>query len=327
MSILKKYDKSIFTYKKCLEISDRYHPSRGNYNQKRQWSINRDGCLAGVARTYFAKGEYEKASLSYLDIPKGSHIWPEILFEEAWTSFYRGNYNRSLGKLVNYKAPILNYVFNSEVEVLKALSFMELCLWDDSVNVANRFYKRYERDVLLVSKYLKRKGSLRSFYFLAKNKLKGEVYQNKLLDDLMNFIAKDPTFREIFESFKVGADELRKIKKYSNLRLRRVFLKNFKDSMVTQRDIIGFYVKKTLISNIQELQKNLTNMSYIKLESLGRSKDSLIRVTKGDNRTRGDIKNIKANEKQYFWTFNGEFWADEIGDYVFSLKSECKDKK
>ena len=26
----------------------------------------------------------------------------------------------------------------------------------------------------------------------------------------------------------------------------------------------------------------------------------------------------------YLWTFNGEFWADELGDYVFSLKSECK---
>ena len=32
---------------------------------------------------------------------------------------------------------------------------------------------------------------------------------------------------------------------------------------------------------------------------------------------------VERNEKQYFWDFNGEFWADELGDYVFALKSEC----
>jgi len=38
---------------------------------------------------------------------------------------------------------------------------------------------------------------------------------------------------------------------------------------------------------------------------------------------RGDVKYIERNDKQYFWTFNGEFWADELGDYVFALRSEC----
>ena len=33
---------------------------------------------------------------------------------------------------------------------------------------------------------------------------------------------------------------------------------------------------------------------------------------------------FSVRKKQYFWNFNGEFWADELGDHVFSLKSECK---
>jgi hypothetical protein len=41
-------------------------------------------------------------------------------------------------------------------------------------------------------------------------------------------------------------------------------------------------------------------------------------------RARGDVAYLRRTDKQYFWTFNGEFWADELGDYVFSLKSECK---
>ena len=58
------------------------------------------------------------------------------------------------------------------------------------------------------------------------------------------------------------------------------------------------------------------------LEVLAQKKAKLYSFEK-DNRSRGDIKYIQRNEKQYFWDFNGEFWADELGDYVFALKSEC----
>jgi hypothetical protein len=64
-------------------------------------------------------------------------------------------------------------------------------------------------------------------------------------------------------------------------------------------------------------------MTYIKLEVLGRRKEQLYFASNDVNRSRGDIRYLKRNDKQYFWTFNGEFWADELGDYVFSLKSEC----
>jgi hypothetical protein len=35
---------------------------------------------------------------------------------------------------------------------------------------------------------------------------------------------------------------------------------------------------------------------------------------------------LKVNRKdyQYLWNFNGEFWIDELGDYVFALESNCK---
>ena len=49
-------------------------------------------------------------------------------------------------------------------------------------------------------------------------------------------------------------------------------------------------------------------------------------MTKGD-RDRGDISYLTRNEKQFFWSFNGEFWADELGEYSFSLDSKCKLKK
>jgi hypothetical protein len=39
-------------------------------------------------------------------------------------------------------------------------------------------------------------------------------------------------------------------------------------------------------------------------------------------RTRGN-RTPERRDDQYLWSFNGEFWNDEIGDYVFALDSEC----
>ena len=64
-------------------------------------------------------------------------------------------------------------------------------------------------------------------------------------------------------------------------------------------------------------------MSYIKLEVLAQRKEQLYRSDVIPGTKRGDVKYIERNDKQYFWTFNGEFWADELGDYVFALRSEC----
>jgi hypothetical protein len=65
-------------------------------------------------------------------------------------------------------------------------------------------------------------------------------------------------------------------------------------------------------------------MSFIKLEILALKKERLYQTDKPfDGNKRGDVQYIERNDKQYFWTFNGEFWADELGDYVFALRSEC----
>ena len=70
------------------------------------------------------------------------------------------------------------------------------------------------------------------------------------------------------------------------------------------------------------LQKSLQGMSYIKLELLRHKKEILFgnRVEEG---VVGDLKNVQRNDKQYLWDFDGEFWADELGDYVYSLESSC----
>lgn len=323
-SILKKYKSAIAAFKECIKKSDSAINKFNNQNRKRQLSINRDYCIVGISRSEFADSKYEDANLSYLDLKKSSHIWPEVLFEEAWNSFYLRDYNRTLGKLVTYKAPVLNYVFNPEIEILRALTYMELCLWEDTKNVVDSFYKKYQTSHGEVVKFLNKHGKdYKYFYLLAKSYKNGKRRGNSLLLNMVEFAIKDPAFLELYDSFHDGRRELEFVRKMSNKSFARILNINLKESLLLHRNLIGAYVRKSLHMMTRQVNKTMQDMSYIKLEVLRYKKRQLYQLA-SNTRNRGDIRNLQRTDKQYFWDFNGEFWADELGDYVFSLKSECR---
>ena len=66
-------------------------------------------------------------------------------------------------------------------------------------------------------------------------------------------------------------------------------------------------------------------MFNLKLELLSKKREEIYN-TKADqlvDRNRGSENNVNRKITQYFFDFNGSFWADELGDYSFGLKSQC----
>src|SRR5690606_21649450 len=193
-----KSSQAVENYRECVRISNAQTSRTKETNRLRQLEINRDNCLVGIARSLFADKKFEAANLAYLDLDKRSHVWPEILFEEAWNSFYMGDYNRTLGKLVTYRAPIMSFTFNPEVEVLKALTYMELCLWNDANKAVEDFYSTYEKDTSGLINQLRTYGKdYKKFYMLAKGSLENQSSGNKLLDRLLSGLSRDPAYREL----------------------------------------------------------------------------------------------------------------------------------
>jgi hypothetical protein len=85
----------------------------------------------------------------------------------------------------------------------------------------------------------------------------------------------------------------------------------------------GAFVRNSLLDYHAELIGNFEKMAFIKLEMLNRAKEKLLYQKPGlAERSRGNVEPVRRGD-QYYWSFNGEFWNDEIGDYVFGLESEC----
>lgn len=326
LSIQKRHEAAHERFRQCVSMSG----GRGGAGERRQLRINRDSCLAGIARNHFAAKQFRRADLAYLDIDKSSPVWPEILFEEAWSSFYRGNHNRTLGKLVTYKAPVLASIHNPEIDVLRALSYMELCLWDDAQKVVDEFYEKYSRGLSSLRRLSGR--SLKSFYLMARDGLSrasggGAAAGDGLVGAVVRSLGRDSAYQELNRSFQEGKKEVERVGRIRDARARAVLTSNLRDSLGLQRSLIGGYVRKVVANAASSVDRMMQGMSYIKLEVLSRQKASLYEADLeggGDGRGRGRLKYLERNDKQYFWTFNGEFWADELGDYVFALGSECR---
>ncbi|MBC7714332.1 MAG: hypothetical protein H7177_13390 [Rhizobacter sp.] len=326
-AVSKKEDKAAGVFRECIDVADSQIKKENNKERLRQLKITRDYCVVGIPRAQFALQKYTDAYSTYLDLPKSSYIWPEILFEEAWNSFYLKDYNRTLGKLVTYKAPVFNYTFNPEIEVLKALSYMELCLWDDSKKTVDDFYTNYENDNVGFKKFIDSLGKdYRQYYLLVKDRAEGKYRENKILSTALAQIGRDPAYLELYNSFNNGREEIERLKNLPNDNLKTALNENLRESLSLQRNLIGSYIRGQLQLNAAQVVRSFEDMSYIKLEVLSKKKTELYDDVslRDPHGKRGDVAHLRRTDKQYFWTFNGEFWADELGDYVFSLKSECK---
>ncbi len=311
-------------YRECVSSSESRMSSVDSVVQKEQLETNRDYCIAGIARVQFGRKDYKQAENNYLDIPKDSFVWPEILFEEAWTSYYVKNYNRTLGKLVSYKAPVFDFIFKPEVEVLKALTYMKMCLYDDAKKTVDDFYDELLNPSRELRNYLVSTGkNYRRYYDLMAAHEEGKNSELSIINASLKSIRKDGAYMELKSALTGAISEYNALRSKPKSSMRANLLKNVQTLLDEYRTIIGAYVRAGLVGKYSELYTAFQGMSYIKLEVLALRKEQLYRSDTMSGAKRGDVKYIERNDKQYFWNFNGEFWADELGDYVFALRSEC----
>lgn len=303
-------------------------PSTIGKSLKRENQDLRNRCIAGEARVLYQNGRFADADRAYDRVEKASFVWPEILFEQAWNSFALREYNRSLGKLVSYKSPALKFVFNSEVDVLNAQSYLALCLYSDANTIVTEFNGRYAKLGEEVKRFVEANASnLPAFFEVGKKALKSPLHTNNLFNRMMNRFVRGPYFQSLAAAEKKTSTERHLIatKGGDSAKGFSGFLNEVLDWRISNvRTLGGAFVKNSLIDYHQTLIADFEKMSFIKLEMLKRAKEALMDTRSSEkNRERGTVMPSRK-DYQYRWSFNGEYWNDELGDYVFGLESECR---
>jgi len=333
-----KLDGAIQDYAACASDARSYVTGGDSFWRRRAGREADDlhaRCIAGQARVLYEQGRFDEADRMYDRVPKASIVWTDILFEQAWNAFGRGEFNRSLGKLVSYKSPALSFVFNTETDVLRAQSYLMMCLYSDANEVVNEFNSKYARVGQEVKHFVERNSSnLAAFYDAGAQALRAPISTKNEFFRMMNRFVRGPYFQNMAAAEQAIGSERQAVARFDSMmpgvshRSGRGF-PGFLDlvlewRMRTVRLLGGAFVKNSLIDHYSKLLSDFDKMSFIKLEMLGRAKEKLLykKTSGAGGRDRGGAEPSRRDD-QYKWSFNGEFWNDELGDYVFGLESEC----
>lgn len=326
-ALLGRKDKALADFETCVSSAGDIPQIRGRANEEEDL---RSRCQASVARVLYEMDRFDDADRAYDQISKQSFVWPDILFEQAWNGFARGEFNRSLGKLVSYKSPALQFVYNSEVDVLRAQSFLALCIVSDANDAINDFNSRYTGIGQEVKRFVEGNASrLDAFYELGRAALRAPLWTDNPTYRLANRFIRGPYFQNLVAQEREIATERRAVQQQAPESVGEGFA-GFLEEVLdwrlrSVRMLGGAFVKNSLIDYHRSLLADFDKMSFIKLEMLKRAKDALMKRTsaEGEERGRGNVLPTRRDD-QYRWGFNGEFWNDELGDYVFGLESECR---
>ena len=309
--LLKRYTQAHRYYKRCQELSD--------------GAGGRESCLVHRARLFYEQGQYRKALDTYNSIPKTSYLWPSLLLEKAWTSYQLKDYNRALGLLVTYKSPLLDRYFFPESNVLRALSYFRLCLWDESSKVVEKYHNVYlSRSKQLKKIWRRRRNSSSAFW-----KLMGQSSQelrgiNPFIHNLTLQIKRKGKFIQGLSTLKELREERKRLKNLGKNRLT-VQLRNPLEKMVKRYQLnLNAHVKEQMLSMVNHMRRLGDGMSQIKLKIISGKRSAIYKSqSPSAGRMRGSLDHVQRRSDEHFYTFNGEFWGDELGEYSFGLKSSC----
>jgi hypothetical protein len=312
----KEADKVFF---ECAIVADDLSRKESQLLSKRYYKVLEDRCNINRARVQYQLGQYQNAIEHYQQIDKRSFLWPYTLSEKAWSFIKHGDANRALGLAVTYKAPLLESYFTPESELIMALAYKEKCLWKDAELVIQNFYNKVkpqsDRILQLISK------------LDVSNSVFNEIRERKNLE-------KDPFIRSISTQLS------KKVKYNFAIILQEKTLKEL-EILRTQKDkndavhllekqssinllSINKMIKESLIEYLNKINKASLELFNISIEILADQRDVEYAGETISNRARGSYKNVPVSKKEYFYSFDGAFWADELGDYSFGLASNCK---
>ncbi len=283
-----------------------------------------------MARTFYSTGEYDKAIDYYAQIEQSSDYWLEALFESSWAYFQTDQYNRALGNLHSLNSPFFNDEYYPEAPILQAVIFFYNCRFAEARLAIDEFEWVYGplRDEL--SELL---GGLETnadyFEFLEQSDERLSRRFDPKLQQIVNAALSDRTIRNAL-AFIEELD-------------REVAYMDSADPGWAGSDLGGFLAQEILgardlsIGEAGGLVRNRLNTIRDELGQKSREAQAILVETdlaeanaiSSDVRSelfRGESDELTrdVHAEQMYWTFDGEYWKDELGYYFYHIESACQ---
>ena len=292
----------------------------------------KDLSLVNIARIYYEIQRFENADNYYSLVDRGSMYWPESLFERAWAAFMRTDLNLSLGLLLtNNSNYFYDNEYNPEVEVLRALTFFQLCEFNNAEQILLKFedeYKPIQKELkAFLTKYSSKEGQ----------ELSDQAFDEYFADDHSESRVQPRLFLKVLRNQDIGSlvrhmdvmeNEMSLINQQKSVWRDGVgshLKKNLERDKMRYKKKAGRYLLKELDNQYQKLGDWMAQSQIIRFEIVDAQRvDYQFKMKNPELQSQAERKIDFATSREIiYWPFNGEFWEDELGYYRYTEQGSC----
>ncbi len=294
----------------------------------------KDLSLVNVARIYYKLQKFDSAEAYYAKVDRDSSYWAQSLFERAWTNFFLGDYNETLGLLMTADSPFFSDgEFLPDNQYLRALIYFNLCEYTEVERIVKLFQ----------SNYRPMRNEMKAFI---------DQYRTDSGEQLFDQ-AFDAYFGEkASEQTKLPVSLFRKVLRNRDLSslVRHLDLMDAEVALLQAqtpqwRDSVGKELEKVIAADRQRYRERAGRLflqsmldQYRAVDELLQDSDVLLFELADAQRAdyvfrMSNPQTDQADEAPIdfatsvdiiYWPFNGEFWKDELAYYRFTEKGSCK---
>ncbi len=294
----------------------------------------RDLSIVNVARIYYGIQRFDEATTWYNIVPHESDVWPQALFESAWANFMQNDLNLALGQILTIRSPFYNNTyFAPEATVLRALTFFNLCEYDQ----VERELLTFEDEIRPI--YAELKEFTERYRSSEGRKLADQAYEeyfegspaNSVLPKAMfNTFLQNQSLAGLVRHLDIMAQEEELIAAQKSAWQGSVgshLDQVLQEDRQTYKRRAGLLLLSEMASMANYLEDLLAQSEIIRFEVVSAQRaDYSYKMANPDLLDLSGEMNIDfATAVDFiYWPFNGEFWKDELGYYHYTEQGSCQ---
>ncbi len=292
--------------------------------------------MMSLARIHYERKEIRQAFEYYSQIPRESDLWLQSIFEGSWAYFVINKSNNTLGNIHTLHSPFFHSRFFPESYVLEAITYLKLCYFNKVDLALKSFQQRYKATFQDLNNLLKKyQGQSPAFFNLhVQYRNSGSLREFPAASEIIDSASRSDSFKEAsFVIKSIDREEKSVARAYSsrweNVGLMDVLRNAYEQRRISTIRRSGSDLFSQSVLAFRYLKDLSDQTKLIHYERATSQTDALrakfnVESTQTDTNVWGEgMKPLDLAKSLEYWPFEGEWWEDELGGYVYNVSSKC----
>ncbi len=284
-----------------------------------------------LGRIAYENKAFDAADAFYRRVDVNSHHLKESILENAWGQLFANHPSQVLSLTHSLRAPMFEKSWMPDLLLLEAGAWLGLCRYSQAQRALDALRRETISEANVLKEYLAQTPS-RDYYNQIMRHAEDPV-NSRLPVSIYRRVISDLTFKSVHHSIRVLSSERRNLSEHSGAGFGSLpkLQKVYDEAIAARQQYMSTVISGIYESALTELHSLDISSSQIAIEirlAERRREAECLKVTAAGGKcsmteeTAGSGV-LSKRENEAYWTFDGEFWRDEIRNYVSGVSSMC----